>query len=73
MVLLAELVALNFTVPDVFVSASADKVPSTAVTPLVWIEPSAIVTGIWSASAFPALSVASTTIVGGSRRRQPNC
>src|SRR5271167_1219137 len=67
MLLPTELVALNFTVPAMFVRASADKdAPRTAVTePLTWIELAVIVTGIKSASAFPALSVASATIWGG--------
>ena len=60
-----ELTALNFTLPAVFASASADKDTVTAGA-LTWIEPDAIVTGISSASAFPALlSVASATISGG--------
>ncbi len=68
MLLPTELVALNFTVPAMFVAASLDKVsPRTTVeaVPLIWIEPGVIVTGIRSASAFPALSVPSTTTLGG--------
>ena len=68
MLLPTELVALNFTVPAMFVAASLDKVSplATLVTsPLTWIEPDVITTGMLSASAFPALSVASTTTLDG--------
>ena len=67
MLLPSELVALNFTVPAMFAPASADKVTPTMEVgfPLTWIEPAVIVTGISSASAFPALSVATATISGG--------
>ena len=58
----AELVALNFTVPETFESASADT--DTVVTvPFGWMEPLASVTGITSASAFPVPSVASATML----------
>ncbi len=67
MLLLTELVAVNFTVPEMFESASADRlaVMTPLVGPLSWIEPAVSVMGIDSASALPAVSVASTTTLGG--------
>jgi hypothetical protein len=60
--LVAELFALNFTVPETFESASADR-DTVVVLPLFRIEPLVSVTGITSASAFPVPSVASATML----------
>jgi hypothetical protein len=51
-------------VPAVFASPSADN-DTVTTEPLTWIELAAIATGISSASAFPALSVALATISDG--------
>ena len=63
---LSVLTALNFTLPAMFASASADN-DTVTTEPLtgIWMESAVIATGISSATAFPALSVALATISGG--------
>ena len=63
MLALLELAAVNFTVPATF-GGSARTPVTTAMWPPIWMALAVSVTGISTASALQAVSVASTTMTG---------